>query len=223
MILGTRKHTITYTLDSPEIRALCDADTRLALLIRHYGNLTYSLHTDIFSFFTETIIGQMLSSKAADAITSRLYELCGGELNIDNILKLDIPTLKGIGLSKLKAEYILNMATLMCDKPNYFDDLKDASDSIIIKQLTTLRGIGVWSAKMYLIFVLNRLDVLPYEDGAFLQAYKWLYRTDDIQPASIKQRCAAWTPFASLAARYLYKALDEGLMQDTGLSDKLKC
>jgi DNA-3-methyladenine glycosylase II len=75
---------------------------------------------------------------------------------------------------------------------------------------------------MYLIFVLNRLDVLPYEDGAFLQTYKWLYGTDDIRHSSIKEKCAPWTPYASLAARYLYRALDGGLMQDAELNAKLR-
>lgn len=213
---------ITYTTDSPEIKALCDSDARLALIIHRYGDLTYSLHTDTFTFFAETIIGQMLSSKAANAIASRLYELCGGNLNAYAVLKLEMPSLREIGLSGHKAEYILKMAALMAENPDYFDNLKSATDSEIIRRLTALRGIGSWSAKMYLIFVLNRLDVLPYEDGAFLQVYKWLYATEDIKPASIKQRCAPWTPFASLAARYLYRALDEGLMQDVMLNVKLK-
>jgi DNA-3-methyladenine glycosylase II len=74
---------------------------------------------------------------------------------------------------------------------------------------------------MYLIFVLNRLDVLPFEDGAFLQAYKWLYATDDVKPRHITERCALWKPYSSLAARYLYHALDYGLTKDVDLTAKL--
>lgn len=90
-------------------------------------------------------------------------------------------------------------------------------DEAVIKRLTSIRGIGTWSAKMYLIFVLNRLDILPFEDGAFLQAYKWLYKTDDLKSSSIVAKCAPWKPYSSLAARYLYRALDSGLVRDADL------
>lgn len=208
---------ITYKTDSPEIQALCEADARLALVIRHYGDLSYTPHPDPFSHTVENIIGQMLSSKAADAIAARLYTLCGGKLTPTAILRLDKPLLRGIGLSGQKSEYIMLMAALLHDKPDFFDTLIDLPDVEVIKKLTALRGIGTWSAKMYLIFVLNRLDVLPYEDGAFLQAYKWLYATDDVKPHSIIKRCEPWKPYSSLAARYLYRALDSGLIRDANL------
>jgi DNA-3-methyladenine glycosylase II len=64
---------------------------------------------------------------------------------------------------------------------------------------------------MYLLFFLQREDILPYEDGAFLQAYKWLYNTKVIKPESIVRRCKQWKPYTSIAARYMYRALDTGL------------
>lgn len=209
------REAICYTLDSPEILGLCASDERLALLIHRCGKIQYDLHTEPFSFFIETIIGQMLSSKAADAITARLYDICGGELTPTTILSLNLPTLKSIGLSGQKAEYVLSMATLVRDVPNFFDELTCLPDGEVIKRLTGLRGIGMWSAKMYLIFVINQLDVLPFEDGAFLQAYRWLYDTDDVKPASIVQRCEIWKPYSSLAARYLYRAVDDGLIKES--------
>jgi DNA-3-methyladenine glycosylase II len=208
---------ITYKTDSPEIQALCEADARLTLVIKHYGDLSYTPHSDPFAHTVENIIGQMLSNKAADAIATRLYKLCGGELKPVSILRLDIPSLRGIGLSGQKSEYIMLMAELLNDNPNFFDTLVHLPDIEVIKKLTALRGIGPWSAKMYLIFVLNRLDVLPYEDGAFLQAYKWLYETDNVKPPSIIERCRMWKPYSSLAARYLYRALDSGLTRDANL------
>lgn len=191
-------------------------------MIRRYGDLTYSLHTNEFTFFVETIIGQMLSSKAADAITARMYSICNGALTVDAILKLEPRILKSIGISGLKSEYILHLAETIRNNPLFFSDLKDASDKEIICRLTTLHGIGAWSAKMYLIFVLDRPDVLPYEDGAFLQAYKWLYGTTEIKPSLIEKRCEPWSPHASLAARYLYRALDEGLTKDKLLEKTIR-
>lgn len=219
--MGKRGESITYTLDAPAVHALCAADVRLSILIKHYGQLNYILHTDGTSFIIETIVGQMLSNKVADAITARLYDLCGGKLTTDRILKLDIPSLKGIGLSGKKSEYILGIAKLLHNTPDYFMQLTDMPDDEIIQYLTSLRGIGTWTAKMYLIFVLDRKDILPFEDGAFLQAYKWLFATDDIKPESIKKQCMSWHPFSSIAARYLYRALDEGLTRDVGLSERL--
>lgn len=212
---------IIYTLDSPEIQALSAADARLAVVIKHYGNLTYSLHADAFTFFVETIIGQMLSSKAATAITSRLYNLCGSTLTSEVILKLDVSALRNIGLSTNKAVSILGLATLMERDPQFFCKLANLPDNEIISQISALRGLGPWSAKMYLIFVLNRLNVLPYEDSAFLQAYKWLYATEYLTPNAIKQQCEPWVPYSSLAARYLYKALDFGLIKNREINEKL--
>ncbi|MCC8014242.1 MAG: hypothetical protein LIO87_03520 [Eubacterium sp.] len=71
-------------------------------------------------------------------------------------------------------------------------------------------GIGKWTAKMYLIFVLDCPDVLPVEDAAFLQAYKWLYKTEDCSEKSVYKKCKKWKPYSSIAARYLYRALDMG-------------
>jgi DNA-3-methyladenine glycosylase II len=74
---------------------------------------------------------------------------------------------------------------------------------------------------MYSIIVLDRPNVLPFGDGAFLQAYKWLYATDDLKPAAIKERCAPWSPYSSIAARYMYRALDNGLTRDDRLRARL--
>lgn len=76
--------------------------------------------------------------------------------------------------------------------------------------MTSVRGLGNWTAKMYLMFVLGRPDVLPFEDGAFRQTYRWLYRTEKCSAEDIKARCKKWRPFSSTAARYFYQVLDRG-------------
>lgn len=186
------------------------------------GTLTYSLSSDGSLFLVETIVSQMLSNKASDAITARLYELCGGNLITEKIMELDHLSIRSIGLSEQKVEYIKGIALHVNRHPGFFDELQDLDNEEIVKRLTRLRGIGSWSAKMYLIFVLNRLDVLPFEDGAFLQAYKWLYSEDDVKPSSIIEKCQSWRPYSSIAARYLYRALDSGLTRDAVLRDELR-
>jgi len=92
-----------------------------------------------------------------------------------------------------------------------FSQLDTMSDDEVLRILTSIKGIGNWTAKMYLLFFLQREDVLPYEDGAFLQAYKWLYNTKVTKPDSISRRCKKWKPYSSIGARYMYRALDTGL------------
>ena len=88
---------------------------------------------------------------------------------------------------------------------------KEIKGKEVISHLTNIKGIGNWTAKMYLIFVLDRSDVLPYEDVAFQQSYKWLYNTSSTEKADIIKRCKKWSPYATVASRYLYRALDMGL------------
>ena len=95
-----------------------------------------------------------------------------------------------------------------------FKKLETMNDDEVINELTSLHGIGTWTAKMYLIFALNRQDVLPYEDVAFLQGYEWLYKTKDRSKAAVEKKCKKWKPYSSIAARYLYRALDSGLTKN---------
>ena len=85
------------------------------------------------------------------------------------------------------------------------------SDEEVICSLTKLHGIGNWTAKMFLIFVLNRPDILPVEDGAFLQTYRWVYKTDDCSEKAVSKKCQKWKPYSSIASRFFYQALDAGL------------
>ena len=117
-------------------------------------------------------------------------------------------------MSNAKVQSIQNLADAVKQNKLCLNDLATLSDELVIKTLTQLRGIGSWTAKMYLIFVLDRQDILPFEDGAFIQSYKWLYRTDDTSPDAVRSRCKKWKPYSSLAARYLYRALDMRLTKE---------
>lgn len=202
---------ITLSNDSEAVKYLCQKDKRLAKVINMVGEYTYKPYEDSFSFVSNQIIGQMLSSKVSAKIIERLEKLCNGSITPDAILALDLYEMRSTGMSMIKANNIKSLAEATKRGDINFEKLDQLTDSEVIKELTKLKGIGIWTAKMYLIFVLDRQDVLPYEDMAFIQSYSWMYKTDDIKRQSIENKCRKWKPYTSIGARYLYKALDLGL------------
>lgn len=205
---------IILDLNSPPVQYLCKKDKRLAKAISMVGTITYTPYTDGYAFLVHEIIEQMLSIKAGQKIYHRLESLCGGQIVPTVIATLSDLDIRGTGTSNSKVTYIKNVTDAVITGKINLNALQTMSDDEVREKLTSFRGIGDWTAKMYLIFVLNRPDILPFEDGAFLQSYRWLYKTDDCSPASIKKRCTKWKPYSSIAARYLYRILDLGYTKE---------
>ena len=144
-------------------------------------------------------------------IYSCFEELCNGNIVPQVVNKLTINQIRNTGTSSNKATYIKAlMDSVLVGNINFYE-LSTMSDSEVINKLTSIKGIGKWTAKMYLIFVLDRQDILPTEDAAFLQSYCWLYKTEKPTKKDIIHKCAKWSPYSSIASRYLYRALDLGL------------
>lgn len=208
---------ITLNQDSKSILFLTAKDKNLKRAFDIIGPISYQLYTDRYAFLVETIIGQMLSNKVADVLCMRLKDTCSGVITPDAIKKLSSDELRSHGISNAKVKYIQNLTEAVCNGALDLSALNTMSDDEVLKSLTAIHGIGNWSAKMFLIFVLGREDVLPFEDGAFLQAYTWLYKTDQIKKAAIESKCKKWKPYSSIAARYLYRLLDAGYTKSTSL------
>lgn len=206
---------ITLNMDTPSVQYLCQKDKRLAKVISMVGPITYSPYeNDPYRFLIHEIIEQMLSVKVGQKIFSRLEELCAGNINPDNILALTDEQIRNTGTSNAKVEYIRNLTNALESGTLSFDSLSVMSDKDVIQEMTKIRGIGTWTAKMYLMFVLDRPNILPVEDGAFLQGYRWAYKTADCKPASVAKKCKKWKPYSSIAARFFYRALDMGLTKE---------
>lgn len=169
----------------------------------------------------KTIIGQSLSSKVADILVNRVEILCKGCVTPQAMKNIDKSHLYSAGLSTAKIKYIEAFSDAVIESPDYFMLLKNLSDQEIIDSLIKIHGIGSWSAKMFLIFALDRKNVLPYEDGAFIKAYSWLYNSNKLDFKSVEANCAKWRPYSSIATRYMYKLLDYGYtksnLRDIGL------
>ena len=203
------------SLDSPEVQYLCKKDKRLAKLINMVGEICYEPHDgNSYAFMVHEIIEQMLSVKAGRRIYERLESLCDGEITPQRIDGLSDEQIRSTGTSSAKVEYIRNITKATHD--GILDDnrLRGLSDHDVIKELTSIRGIGKWTAKMYLMFVLDRPNLLPVEDGAFLQVYRWLYKTDDCSEKSVYKKCKKWSPYSTTASRFFYRALDAGMTKE---------
>ena len=192
-------------------RYLSEKDPRLGKIISKIGRLEIVHYSDPFLFLVKEICGQMISSSVKKIIFERLIILCNGVVSPEEILSHDVDSYRSIGLSRAKVSYIVNLAETVIKGSISFDEISRMRDQEVIDHLTKLKGIGNWTAKMYLLFYLQRLDILPVEDGAFLQVYKWLYNTNDVDPKSVAKRCQKWKPYSSIASRYLYVSLDSGL------------
>lgn len=205
-------NAVTLDLDHPAVQYLCQKDKRLAKVIHMVGPITYVPHSDdSYSFLVHEIIEQMLSVKAGRKIYGRLEDLCEGNVTPQKVNILSDEELRQTGTSNAKVEYIRNITNAFLDGSLDFIELEKLPDEDVIKELTKLRGIGTWTAKMYLMFVLDRPNIIPFEDGAFLQTYRWAYKTKDCSKASVCKKCKKWSPYATVASRFFYRALDIGL------------
>lgn len=221
-----KRAKIVLNADVPAVKFLCGNDPQLARVIRAVGEISCeTFEEEPFRFLVHEIVEQMLSVKAGERIFGRICELCGGKISPRKIALLSEDDLRAAGTSRPKARAILGLAQSVLRREIDFKKLPEMSDADAMRALTSLRGIGNWTAKMYLIFVLGREDVLPLEDGAFVQVFRWLCAGDvpagaqvDVSPAAIRARGACWRPYSSLAARFLYAALDSGLTRRTPLA-----
>ena len=197
-------------LDDSRIIYLSQIDKRLKTVINLIGPIEIKEHTDGYKFLVCEIVGQMLSNKVSNVMVSRLNSLCGGEITLNKIRNLTFDQLKSIGISAAKVQYINALTETLIGQPEFLKGISNLNDKEAIDYLKTIRGIGGWTSKMYLLFVLQREDILPYEDGAFLQSFKWLYETEDTSKESVISVCKNWSPYSSTAARYMYRVLDAG-------------
>ena len=200
-------------IDSNEIIFLKKADNKLSLIIDKVGDLEYELYKDSYSFLVFTIIGQMLSNEIGDKLFQRLEIRCGGAINPFSINNLSDEELISIGISKRKANAIRLLTTKAINESDFLNNLQGKNDQEITDSICSIPGVGPWTAKMLLIFVLDRMDVLPYEDGAFVAAFSKVYKIEDKtrDKRKIRKLCKKWSPYASIASRYLYRFYDSEL------------
>lgn len=190
------------------VRELSRRDAVLAQLVKRYPGVALVSRGAPFSTLVRSIVGQQISVKAADSVWARVSAAMP-DLTPDAVLALSVEDLRACGLSARKVEYIVDLAGHFVAGRIRVDAWPARDDAEIIAELTDVRGIGEWTAQMFLIFNLLRPDVLPLDDIGLQKAAATLYfagqRPSRRQLAELSER---WRPWRSVATWYLWRSLD---------------
>src|SRR5262249_23570031 len=182
----------------------------MAAIIERVGPYAIQYREPSFQNLVRSIVYQQLSGKAASTIFRRLQEAVREEpMTPAGILKLRPAKMRTIGLSKQKTEYIRELARMTRDGLVDFERFAGLDDAVVIETLTQVKGIGVWTVHMFLIFALRRHDVLPTGDLGVRAAIKKAYGLEALpKPAEMESIAAAWSPYRSVASWYLWRSLE---------------
>jgi len=185
------------------------ADPVLAAIIERVGPYRMNYDEPAFASLAEAIVYQQLHGKAAATIFRRLTDLAGLPLEPEGILRLSKAQMRAAGLSKQKLSYLRDLAAKTQGGEVQFAHLPELPDEEVIKELTKVKGIGVWTAHMFLIFSLRRTNVLPTGDLGIQMAIRKHYRKRKLlKPAQMERIARPWEPYRSVACWYLWRSLD---------------
>jgi DNA-3-methyladenine glycosylase II len=182
------------------------ADPVLAGIIQRIGPFRASYREPVFEAMVRSIVFQQLQGKAAAAIYQRVVDAAGGTLTPESILALSDAQMRACGLSRQKLGYVRDLARRTASGEIDFARLPEMSDEDVIEHLTRVKGIGVWSAQMFLIFALRRANVLPTGDYGVRIAIQRAYRKRKLPSHKDIVRIArGWHPYCSVASWYLWR------------------
>ena len=191
------------------IHHLRRSDPVLSGIIERVGEYGIRFRDPNFETLVKSIVSQQLSGRVASVIFGRLASAVGGKVTPENILKLRPSRMRTLGLSGQKTAYIRDLARHARDGTVIFEGLADLSDQEVIERLTQVKGIGVWTVHMFLIFALQRHDVLPTGDLGIRNAIRKAYGLAELPtPAQMETIAERWRPYCSVASWYLWRSLE---------------
>jgi DNA-3-methyladenine glycosylase II len=191
-------------------RSLRRRDPIMRKAIKLVGPCTIKVDRNGFRMLVRSIVGQQLSTSAAATIWRRLLVLNGGRrVSPMKTLLFSTAQLRGVGLSKAKCRAVLSTAKSIVDSEVRLGELKSLSDEEVTAELIKLRGVGPWTAQMYLMFSLGRSDVFPTGDLGIVNAVTALYKFNDhATETEMLEIAKSWRPYRTIASWYLWQALD---------------
>ncbi len=192
------------------IRHLSQTDPVMASIIERVGPYKIEYREPTFQTLVRSIVYQQLNGKAASTIFGRLLAAAKVDpLTPESILKLRPAKMRALGLSGQKMSYIRELARLTRDGEVDFERCATLEDAAVVEHLTRVKGVGVWTVHMFLIFALRRHDVLPTGDLGVRAAMKRAYGLEELpKPEEMARIAAAWRPYCSVASWYLWRSLD---------------
>ncbi|MFZ2988887.1 DNA-3-methyladenine glycosylase family protein [Ideonella sp.] len=193
-------------------RHLAKRDRVMKKLIPQFGEARLQSRGDAFTTLARSVVGQQISVKAAQSVWDRFTGVVGGSsaaLAPEAVCALDIPTLRTAGLSVRKAEYLGDLARHFAEGSVHVQQWLQMDDEAIIEELVAIRGIGRWTAEMFLIFHLMRPNVLPLDDLGLLKGISSCYFSGEpVSRAEARELGEGWAPYRSVATWYLWRSLD---------------
>ena len=183
-------------------------DRVLKRLIPRFGDACLRSRGDAFSTLARSIVGQQISVKAAQTVWER-FERLPAQMTPAQVLRLKIDDMRAAGLSARKVEYLVDLALHFESGRVHVSAWQEMDDEAIIAELVAIRGIGRWTAEMFLIFHLLRPDVLPLDDVGLIRGISQNYFSGEaVSRSDAREVAAAWAPYRSVATWYIWRSLD---------------
>ena len=187
---------------------LMKKDRVMKRLIPQFGDARLQTRGDAFVTLARSIVGQQISVKAAQTVWDR-FALLPKTITADNVLRLKVDDMRAAGLSARKVEYLVDLALHFDNGALHVKTWEMMDDEAIIEELIAIRGIGRWTAEMFLIFHLMRPNVLPLDDAGLINGISQSYFSGDVVSRSdAREVAAAWAPYRSVATWYIWRSLD---------------
>ena len=192
-----------FAYGEDELAYLRQKDKRLCEVIDRVGRVDRAVDTDLFSSVIHHIIGQQISTKAQATIWQRMRDTLD-EVNAETVLAAGVPKLQGLGMTFRKAEYITDFAEKVHTGAFDLDTVERMSDEAAIRELSCLKGIGVWTAEMILLFCLQRPDILSFHDLAIQRGFRMVYHHRKIDRKLFEKYRRRFHPYCSVASLYFW-------------------
>ena len=186
-----------------ELSYLRQKDKRLGAVIDRIGQIDRAVDPNLFSSVVHHIIGQQISTKAQATIWQRIHDTLGS-INAETILKAGVPALQALGMTFRKAEYITDFAEKVHTGAFDLNAVERMNDEDAIRALSSLKGIGVWTAEMILLFCMQRPDIFSYDDLAIRRGLRMVYHHREIDRERFERYRRRFSPYGSVASLYLW-------------------
>lgn len=198
--------TPTYWAEA--CKHLVKKDRVMKQLIPQFGDACLQSRGDAFVTLARSIVGQQISVKAAQSVWDK-FALLPRKITPANVLKLKVDDMRAAGLSARKIEYLVDLAINFDSGSLHVGQWTEMDDELIINELVAIRGIGRWTAEMFLIFHLMRPNVLPLDDVGLINGISHNYFSGEaVSRSEVREVAAAWAPYCSVATWYIWRSLD---------------